>query len=113
MKMAIDQLLFTPVATAMFYSIIKTMEGEAEHALRPCLALLLHCCQIGVILSVLATQAVAEQRFVTSQDSDERCMSAMKPSACLWQVKDAADGHLVDRCLYSVPLPGLPLCRGA
>ena len=33
-KMAIDQLLFTPVATAMFYSIIKTMEGEAEHALR-------------------------------------------------------------------------------
>ena len=31
--MAIDQLLFTPVATAMFYSIIKTMEGEAVPAL--------------------------------------------------------------------------------
>lgn len=32
--MAIDQLLFTPVATAMFYTIIKTMEGEAVRALQ-------------------------------------------------------------------------------
>jgi protein Mpv17 len=29
-KMAIDQLLFTPFATLVFYSIIKTMEGEAH-----------------------------------------------------------------------------------
>ena len=33
-------------------------------------------------------------------------MSATQPSACLWQVKDAADGHLVDRwfCMSSAAM---------
>ena len=29
MKMGIDQLLFTPVGTVIFYAAMKTLEGEA------------------------------------------------------------------------------------
>jgi len=29
-KMAVDQLLFTPIATVIFYTIIKTMEGQSD-----------------------------------------------------------------------------------